>query len=102
MIMDIEEAIQFLVEHMAVLDAKLERLESIMATKDDFDEIKAALRAGQKFVTQYMAKTDTLNAMLAESQLRLEESSDQQKNLLNRMQARIEALEKRLPPQQAA
>jgi len=100
--MDIEKAIQFLVEHMAVLDAKLERMESIMATKDDVDEIKAALRAGQKFVTQYMAKTDTLNAMLAESQLRLEESNDQQKNLLNRMQARIEALEKRLPPQQAA
>jgi hypothetical protein len=96
--MDLEKAVQFLVEHMAVLDAKLET----MATKQDLEEVKAALRNGQRFVTQYMAKTDTLTAMLTESQLRLEETADRHQNLLDRLQARIEALEKRNPPQQAA
>jgi len=89
--MNIEEAANFLVEHAAHVDARLDE----MATKKDLLELKEELRNGTQAMRHYIKYVESLLDRVTRGQLSLEERVD-------KLEVRVETLENPPPPQRAA
>lgn len=103
---ELERAINFLVEHQAVLDsqsaelkaelkAELADIRATMVTKRDFLELKQAMLS-------YGSHAENLMSMLTRSQLANEDKFIMLDREVESMKKRIVELERHLPPQQAA
>ena len=92
--MNIEEAVNFLVEHAAQVDAKLGAMSSEMATKNELRELREELRNGTRAMRHYVKYVEGLLDRVTKGQLSLEER-------VEKLEVRVETLEN-LPPQRAA
>jgi predicted nuclease with TOPRIM domain len=95
--MDTESAINFLVEHQAVLDGKLDKT----ATKEDVQAVKETMLKLQAAMLHYAEYAQNLLQSVRKGQLSLEDRFDAVNAEMQQMQQRIAELEKRNPPQAA-
>lgn len=95
--MNIEEAVNFLVEHAAKVDAGLATIRAEMATKADLANVKEEIRNGTQAMRHYTLYVETMLNTVTRGQLSLEDKVTTMSSELDQIRQRIAELEKRNP-----
>jgi hypothetical protein len=102
--MDTETAINFLVEHAAKVDTRLDGIShelNGMATKKDIADLKEEIRNGTKAMRHYTAYVENILNTVTKGQLSLEEQVTSMRVQMETIEQRLSEIEKRNPPQAA-
>jgi hypothetical protein len=95
--MTVEEAVSFLVEHAAKVDAELAEIKETLATKNELREIRTDIREGTAAMRHFVTYTEHLLNAVTKGQMSLEARVETLDLEITDLKRRIADLEKRNP-----